>query len=151
MVSFFQGKLLPLENEYDFHEFVSPQLNEPDFDAKPMILLGTKHGSLKTFFSGPMKVHRSLKTFSYGPLKVHLPLEVHISLKTLFSGPFKVHGLLKTKDSLLKTMSMLPVGQYSTGKTSFIRYLLERDYPGIRIGPEPTTGTQSILVIHGNV
>ncbi len=25
------------------------------------------------------------------------------------------------------------------GKTSLIRYLLERDYPGLRIGPEPTT------------
>jgi EH domain-containing protein 1 len=59
-------KLLPLEECYDFHEFVSPPLNDPDFDAKPMILL---------------------------------------------------------------------VGQYSTGKTSFIRYLLEKDYPGIRIGP----------------
>ena len=66
----YNDKLLPLESAYDFHEFVSPQLNEPDFDAKPMILL---------------------------------------------------------------------VGQYSTGKTSFIRYLLERDYPGLRIGPEPTT------------
>ena len=66
----YKGKLLPLEETYDFHEFVSPALNEPDFDAKPMVLL---------------------------------------------------------------------VGQYSTGKTSFIRYLLERDFPGIRIGPEPTT------------
>lgn len=27
----------------------------------------------------------------------------------------------------------------SVGKTSFIRYLLGRDFPGIRIGPEPTT------------
>ena len=34
---------------------------------------------------------------------------------------------------------VLLVGQYSTGKTTFIRFLLEQDYPGIRIGPEPTT------------
>ncbi|XP_047741072.1 EH domain-containing protein 3-like [Hyalella azteca] len=34
---------------------------------------------------------------------------------------------------------ILLVGQYSTGKTTFIRYLLEKDFPGIRIGPEPTT------------
>lgn len=34
---------------------------------------------------------------------------------------------------------ILLVGQYSTGKTTFIRYLLEEDFPGIRIGPEPTT------------
>lgn len=25
------------------------------------------------------------------------------------------------------------------GKTSFIKYLLGRDFPGIRVGPEPTT------------
>jgi hypothetical protein len=31
------------------------------------------------------------------------------------------------------------IGQYSVGKTSFIRYLLGRDFPGQRIGPEPTT------------
>ncbi len=66
----YREKLLPLEEAYDFHDFISPQLNGPDFEARPMILL---------------------------------------------------------------------VGQYSTGKTSFIRYLLERDYPGLRIGPEPTT------------
>ena len=31
------------------------------------------------------------------------------------------------------------LSKYSTGKTSFIRYLLGRDFPGQRIGPEPTT------------
>ena len=56
-------KQLVMLQAYDFHEFVSPALNEPDFDARPMILL---------------------------------------------------------------------VGQYSTGKTTFIRYLLEKDFPGIR-------------------
>jgi len=66
----YKTKLLPLENAYQFHDFHSPMLDGPDFDAKPMILL---------------------------------------------------------------------VGQYSTGKTTFIRYLLEKDFPGIRIGPEPTT------------
>ena len=35
----YKGKLLPLKETNDFHEFVSSQLNEPDFDAKPMILL----------------------------------------------------------------------------------------------------------------
>lgn len=67
----YKNKLLPLEEHYNFHDFHSPKLEDPDFDAKPMILL---------------------------------------------------------------------VGQYSTGKTTFIRHLLERDFPGIRIGPEPTTG-----------
>lgn len=31
------------------------------------------------------------------------------------------------------------LGQYSVGKTTFIRSILERDFTGIRIGPEPTT------------
>jgi hypothetical protein len=59
---------------------------------------------------------------------------------------------------------ILLVGQYSTGKTvrilwyqtednfifqTFIRYLLEQDFPGIRIGSEPTTD-QFIAVMHNN-
>lgn len=66
----YKTKLLPLEKEYNFHDFHSPKLEDADFDARPMVML---------------------------------------------------------------------VGQYSTGKTTFIRYLLEQDFPGIRIGPEPTT------------
>ena len=76
----YKEKLYPLEEHYKFHEFHSPALDSPDFDAKPMILL---------------------------------------------------------------------VGQYSTGKTTFIRYLLEQDFPGIRIGPEPTTD-RFIAVMHGD-
>lgn len=34
---------------------------------------------------------------------------------------------------------VLLIGQYSVGKTSFIRYLLGRDFPRQHIGPEPTT------------
>lgn len=34
---------------------------------------------------------------------------------------------------------VLILGQYSVGKTSFIRSLLKQDFPGQRIGPEPTT------------
>ncbi|XP_037084578.1 EH domain-containing protein 3-like [Pollicipes pollicipes] len=76
----YKQKVLPLEEAYQFHDFHSPKLDDPDFDAKPIIML---------------------------------------------------------------------VGQYSTGKTTFIRYLLERDFPGIRIGPEPTTDG-FIAVMHGD-
>ncbi len=41
--------------------------------------------------------------------------------------------LLQSSDFNAKPMVLL-LGQYSVGKTSFIRYLLGRDYPGIRIG-----------------
>ena len=75
----YKKTVLPLETHYKSHDFHLPPLNDPDFDAKPMILL---------------------------------------------------------------------VGQYSTGKTTFIRYLLEKDFPGIKIGPEPTTD-KFIAVMHG--
>lgn len=45
---------------------------------------------------------------------------------------------------------ILLLGQYSTGKTTFIKYLLGgEDYPGIRIGPEPTTDGFNV-VMYGN-
>ena len=43
---------------------------------------------------------------------------------------------------------VLMIGQYSTGKTSFIKYLLGRDFPGLRVGPEPTTD-RFVAVIYG--
>lgn len=42
---------------------------------------------------------------------------------------------------------VLTIGQYSTGKTSFIRHLVECDYPGQQIGPEPTTD-RFVIVAH---
>ncbi len=42
---------------------------------------------------------------------------------------------------------ILLIGQYSSGKSTFVRYLIERDYPGIRIGPEPTTD-KFVAVMH---
>lgn len=43
---------------------------------------------------------------------------------------------------------VLLMGQYSTGKSTFIRHLLQRDYPGLRIGPEPTTD-KFVCVLYG--
>lgn len=44
--------------------------------------------------------------------------------------------------------TVLLIGQYSTGKTSFIRNLIGMDYPEIHIGPEPTTD-RFIAVVYG--
>jgi hypothetical protein len=38
------------------------------------------------------------------------------------------------------------VGPYSAGKTTFIKQMIGRDYPGGRIGPEPTT--DRFIVVH---
>jgi len=56
--------------------------------------------------------------------------------------------LLTEADFMAKPMVLL-MGQYSVGKTTFIRYLLERDFPGARIGPEPTTD-KFCAVMYGN-
>ncbi|WVY95224.1 hypothetical protein V8G54_034312 [Vigna mungo] len=46
-----------------------------------------------------------------------------------------------------KPMVML-LGQYSTGKTTFIKHLLRCDYPGAHVGPEPTTD-RFVVVMSG--
>eukprot|EP00051_Salpingoeca_urceolata_P005376 m.72753 g.72753 ORF g.72753 m.72753 type:complete len:563 (+) comp14272_c0_seq2:324-2012(+) len=43
---------------------------------------------------------------------------------------------------------ILLMGQYSVGKTSFIKFLLEHDFPGSHIGPEPTTD-RFMAIMHG--
>ncbi|XP_047502447.1 EH domain-containing protein 3-like [Penaeus chinensis] len=69
-----------------------------------------------------------------------LPLEKHYCFQDFHSPP------LDDTDFDAKPMILL-VGQYSTGKTTFIRYILEKDFPGIRIGPEPTTDSV-VVVMH---
>ncbi|AEE82529.1 EPS15 homology domain 2 [Arabidopsis thaliana] len=60
------------------------------------------------------------------------PLEVTYRFND-FASP-----VLTSSDFDAKPMVML-LGQYSTGKTTFIKHLLGCDYPGAHIGPEPTT------------
>jgi len=55
--------------------------------------------------------------------------------------------LLNEADFHAKPMVLL-IGQYSVGKTTFIKFLLERDFPGMRIGPEPTTD-KFAAILHG--
>ncbi|KAM1762840.1 hypothetical protein ACFX12_005434 [Malus domestica] len=54
---------------------------------------------------------------------------------------------LTNSDFDAKPMVML-LGQYSTGKTTFIKHLLRCDYPGAHIGPEPTTD-RFVVVMSG--
>ncbi|XP_050148898.1 EH domain-containing protein 2-like isoform X2 [Malus sylvestris] len=55
--------------------------------------------------------------------------------------------LLTNSDFDSKPMVML-LGQYSTGKTTFIKHLLRCNYPGAHIGPEPTTD-RFVVVMSG--
>jgi len=60
------------------------------------------------------------------------PLEL-ASKYSMFRSP-----TMTPSDFTAKPMVLI-VGQYSVGKTSFIRSLVGRDFPGQRVGPEPTT------------
>ena len=66
------------------------------------------------------------------------PLEVQFKFGDFYSP------LLSDADFSAKPMVLL-LGSYSVGKTSFIRYLCQRDFPGQRVGPEPTTDRFTIV------
>jgi len=72
--------------------------------------------------------------------KAVLPVEKRFQYDYFYESPF-----LSDVEFDSKPQVML-VGQYSVGKTSFIRYLLGRDFPGQRIGPEPTTDRFTVLL-----
>ena len=69
-----------------------------------------------------------------------LPIEKKYQYDYFYDSPF-----LSDVEFDSKPQVML-VGQYSVGKTSFIRYLLGRDFPGQRVGPEPTTDRFQVLL-----
>ena len=88
-------KLLPLEKEYQFHDFHSPALDDPDFDARSQT-----HARVKTE-NGPLSPSTARRIYFSS---------ISVSERVIFHS---------------RPMVML-VGQYSTGKTTFIRYLLEQ-------------------------
>mmetsp|Transcript_29881 Transcript_29881/g.49293 ORF Transcript_29881/g.49293 Transcript_29881/m.49293 type:complete len:565 (-) Transcript_29881:135-1829(-) len=72
--------------------------------------------------------------------KAVLPVEKRYRYDYFFESPLLTDVEFDAKPQVLL------VGQYSVGKTSFIRYLLGRDFPGQRIGPEPTTDRFTVLI-----
>lgn len=69
-----------------------------------------------------------------------LPLEIASRYGHFHSPP------LSPSDFDAPPMILL-LGQYSVGKTSFVKYLLGRDFPGIRVGPEPTTDRFNAILL----
>jgi len=72
--------------------------------------------------------------------KAVLPVEKRYKYDYFYDSPLLTDVEFDAKPQVLL------VGQYSVGKTSFIRYLLGRDFPGQRIGPEPTTDRFTVLI-----
>ncbi|XP_060929219.1 EH domain-containing protein 2-like [Limanda limanda] len=85
-------------------------------------------------------VTEELKNLYYKRL---LPIEKHCAFHHFHTPSYE------DADFDSKPM-VLVMGQYSTGKTTFIRYLIEEDFPGSRVGPEPTTDCFS-AVMYGDV
>jgi len=68
-----------------------------------------------------------------------------IEKATLFN---KFHFPEKIEAEFNAKPTILLVGQYSTGKTSFIKQLIGQEYPDSHIGPEPTTD-KFVAVVYG--
>jgi len=103
---------------------------QPTTDSNPLLDLSQFDKDL--IFAGLKRMYR----------KKIMPLELSSKYGHFHSSP------LSPSDFDAKPMVLL-LGQYSVGKTSFIKYMLGRDFPGIRIGPEPTTD-RFTAIMHGN-
>ena len=75
----------------------------------------------------------------------HVDKLLEIEKKSLFH---KFHFPEMLPSEIASKPTVLLLGQYSVGKTTFIKHLVGAEYPGIHIGPEPTTD-RFIAVVHG--
>ena len=82
------------------------------------------------------KVIRELKKLYFDQL---LPIEKQCLFHKFSHSPI-LESEMNSKPTILL------IGQYSTGKTTFIRNLIGMDYPEMHIGPEPTTDKFTAIV-----
>lgn len=121
----------------------SPKKSEPDGNVTPQpqslsFQWFTSKSSNKVPLSSVTSIIDGLKKLYIEKLK---PLEVTYRFNDFVSP------LLTNSDFDAKPMVML-LGQYSTGKTTFIKHMLKSSYPGAHIGPEPTTD-RFVVVMEG--
>ena len=97
-----------------------------------------KSANVNPAFREGGRVVEELKTLYYSRL---LAIEREYSFAKLCGFPEILEAELEAKPLVLL------LGQYSTGKTSFVKHLIGCDYPEIHIGPEPTTGEHTHCLI----
>uniref|UniRef100_A0A7C9DP58 Uncharacterized protein n=1 Tax=Opuntia streptacantha TaxID=393608 RepID=A0A7C9DP58_OPUST len=119
--------------------YVEPEVNgsPPLKSSSTSSWFGSK-SSKKVPLSAVTSIIDGLKRLYIEKLK---PLETTYRFHDFVSPP------LTNSDFDAKPMVML-LGQYSTGKTTFIKHLLKCEYPGAHIGPEPTTD-RFVVVMNG--
>jgi len=117
---------------------VDPELDGFPQEQSPSNKWFSSKSSKKIPLTAVTSVIDGLKKLYIEKLK---PLEVTYKFNDFVSP------LLTSSDFDAKPMVML-LGQYSTGKTTFIKHLLRTSYPGAHIGPEPTTD-RFVVVMSG--
>lgn len=105
-------KLKPLEVAYRFNDFVSPLLVSEIEEAR----LTVPHNCLLSSIFGAAAV-------------IWIACSVLFVLSISSFGVISYMSLQTNSDFDAKPMVML-LGQYSTGKTTFIKHLLKGEYPG---------------------
>ncbi|KAG0466727.1 hypothetical protein HPP92_018307 [Vanilla planifolia] len=130
-----------------FSEFVTAMQEK---EITPDVLNSIDMQSLKPPYMEGLDI--ILARHKPSPKKSDPDLDEIVHRKIEASGSFLsfndfVSPLLTNSDFDAKPMVML-LGQYSTGKTTFIKHLLRTSYPGAHIGPEPTTD-RFVVVMSG--
>ncbi|KNA25803.1 hypothetical protein SOVF_003530 [Spinacia oleracea] len=118
--------------------YVEPEINGSPQQSPPTSSWFSSKSSKKIPLSAVTSIVDGLKRLYLEKLK---PLE------TTYRFHDFVSPALANSDFDAKPMVML-LGQYSTGKTTFIKHLLKCEYPGAHIGPEPTTD-RFVVVMSG--
>ncbi|XP_073302445.1 EH domain-containing protein 1-like isoform X1 [Primulina huaijiensis] len=151
-----------LKNTYHLETLSPPSMEGLDtFAEKGRVPISNGHSeingsthpqttSAKSFFSKQSR-NKSITSFEAITSVVDgLKMLYNEKLKPL-EATYRFNDLvspaLTSSDFDAKPMVML-LGQYSTGKTTFIKHLLQCNYPGAHIGPEPTTD-RFIVVMSG--
>ncbi|KAK0599550.1 hypothetical protein LWI29_006247 [Acer saccharum] len=120
------------------HLLISSDTGSSQLQSSPSAAWFSTKSSKKVSMSAVTSIIDGLKKLYIQKLK---PLEVTYRFNDFVSP------LLTNSDFDAKPMVML-LGQYSTGKTTFIKHLLQSSYPGAHIGPEPTTD-RFVVVMSG--
>ncbi|XP_050920709.1 EH domain-containing protein 1 isoform X2 [Lathyrus oleraceus] len=133
--------------------FDSDKIKPPVLEGIDALVANTKSPTINAqpdvFGTGQLQPFPRVASKSAKKLPLNAVTSIIDGLKKLYVERLKpleatyrfndfVSPLLTNSDFDAKPMVML-LGQYSTGKTTFIKHLLRCEYPGAHIGPEPTT------------
>lgn len=141
-IPYLHTQLRPLEEMYKFGSFFSPLLNESDFEARPSVLLLGQYSTGRHPLGGTTHHTLVIVLHTLHPhTATHASIILHHLVPELVTKHIHIHSNTHARQHAHHHTS-------SSGKSTFIKHLLGRNYPGINIGPEPTTD-RFVVVMHG--